>query len=115
MTTKTKSKATTATTKTAKPPTKRAKAAKPAEQAAAAPAPEPQAPAAPKLSALDAAAKVLAEANEALGCGELIGRMAVAGYWRSPAGRTPAATLHAAITREIKVKGEQSRFKKAGR
>lgn len=89
-------------------PAKQARAAKAAEAA-------PPGPAAPKLSALDAAARVLAEAKEPLGCPDLIGRMAAAGLWRSPAGRTPAATLHAALMREINTKGEQSRFKKAGR
>lgn len=68
-----------------------------------------------RLSALDAAARVLAEAKEALGCQDLIGRMAAAGYWSSPAGKTPAATLHAALMREIKVKGKASRFRKACR
>ena len=35
------------------------------------------------------------------------------GYWSSPGGKTPDATLCSAILREIKVKGEQSRFIKA--
>lgn len=103
MTTKTKSKPTT--TKAPKGAGKKPKATKPAKQPDAA----------PKLSALDAAAKVLAEAKEALGCQDLIGRMAAAGHWTSPNGKTPAATLYAAITREIATKGEASRFKKAGR
>ena len=42
-----------------------------------------------------------------MGCQELIGAMAAKGYWASPAGRTPAATLYAAITREIQVKGDK--------
>ncbi len=69
----------------------------------------------PKLSALDAAAKVLAEHGQAMGCQELIGAMAVKGYWSSPGGKTPAATLYSAILRELQVKGEQARFVKVGK
>ncbi len=58
-----------------------------------------------KLSALDAAAKVLQEAGGPLNCTQLIDTMAAKGYWSSPAGKTPAATLYAAIVREIKTKG----------
>jgi hypothetical protein len=43
---------------------------------------------------------------------ELIGAMAAKGYWTSPGGKTPDATLAAAILREISVKGGQSRFVK---
>ena len=63
-----------------------------------------------KLSALDAAAKVLAKTGTPMSCKELIGAMAAKGYWTSPGGATPHATLNAAILREIAVKGEQSRF-----
>jgi hypothetical protein len=48
-------------------------------------------------------------------CPELIQAMASKGYWTSPAGKTPAGTLHAAIAREIKLKKEQSRFRKTER
>src|SRR5262245_47306766 len=65
-----------------------------------------------KLSALDAAAKVLAEADGPLNCKEMIEAMAARGYWTSPAGKTPASTLYAAILREITVKGADSRFRK---
>jgi hypothetical protein len=65
-----------------------------------------------KPSALDAAAKVLAEAGTAMTCKEMIGAMAAKGYWTSPGGKTPDATLCSAILREITVKGEQSRFVK---
>jgi hypothetical protein len=68
-----------------------------------------------KLSALDAAAKVLAEQGESLNCQELIELMAARGYWSSPAGRTPAATLYAAIVRDIANKGSQTRFAKIDR
>jgi len=66
-----------------------------------------------KPSALDAAARVLAEAGQMMTCKEMIGAMAAKGYWSSPGGKTPDATLCAAILREIKVKGDQSRFVKA--
>jgi hypothetical protein len=67
------------------------------------------------LSALDAAARVLSEIGQPLTCPELIRAMASKGYWTSPAGKTPAGTLHAAIAREIKVKKERSRFRKTER
>ena len=68
-----------------------------------------------KLSALDAAARVLSASRQALTCPELIAAMAAQGYWTSPAGKTPQATLHAALTREIKIKKDQSRFRKTER
>jgi len=68
-----------------------------------------------KLSALDAAARVLSECRQAMTCLELIAAMAAQGYWTSPAGKTPPATLHAALTREIKSKKDQSRFRKTER
>jgi hypothetical protein len=69
----------------------------------------------PKLSALTAAAKVLAETGQAMTCKELIAAMTARAYWTSPAGKTPEATLYAALTREIKVKKDQARFRKSGR
>src|SRR5262245_50531462 len=72
-------------------------------------------PKAKKLSALGAAARVLAEEGRPMNCRELVGRMAAKGYWRSPAGRTPAATLSAALLREVSAKGDDARFKKVGR
>jgi hypothetical protein len=68
-----------------------------------------------KLSALDAAAKVLAEAGTAMTCQEMIEAMATKGYWVSPGGKTPAATLYSAIAREINTKGGNSRFQKVDR
>ncbi|MBN9517042.1 winged helix-turn-helix domain-containing protein, partial [bacterium] len=66
-----------------------------------------------KLSALAAAAKVLAETGTALTCKELVGAMAAKGYWTSPGGKTPEATLHAAISTEIRKRGDAARFRKA--
>ena len=68
-----------------------------------------------KLSALDAAAKVLEEAGAPLSCAAMIAAMADKGYWTSPAGKTPAATLYSGILRELNTKGEASRFRKTGR
>ncbi len=68
-----------------------------------------------KLSALDAAAKVLAMAKEPMNAKELIEAMAARKLWSSPGGKTPHATLYAAITREIAKKGKDARFKKTGR
>ena len=65
-----------------------------------------------KMSALDAAARVLAESKEPLSCGQLIEAMAAKGYWASPAGKTPGATLSSAIQREINMKKNESRFEK---
>jgi hypothetical protein len=68
-----------------------------------------------RLSALDAAAKVLEETGQAMTCPEIIVAMAEKKYWTSPGGKTPQATLHSAIAREITAKGAQSRFVKAER
>lgn len=67
------------------------------------------------LSMLDAAAKVLADAEGPMTCKALIEAMAAQGLWSSPKGKTPAATLSAALHREIKVKAKDSRFRKADR
>ncbi len=68
-----------------------------------------------KMSALDAAAKVLGESKAAMTTKEMIEAMSAKGYWTSPGGQTPAATLYSAIAREISTKGKESRFKKAER
>jgi hypothetical protein len=68
-----------------------------------------------KLSCLDAAAKVLSEANEPMTTKEMIEKMAAKKYWTSPGGKTPAATLCSAILREINAKGKEARFKKTER
>jgi hypothetical protein len=68
-----------------------------------------------KRSALDAAAKVLGETGQAMNCPELIAAMAAQGYWVSPRGSTPHATLYAAFLREIQTQGEKARFVKTAR
>jgi hypothetical protein len=41
---------------------------------------------------------VLAETGQPMTCPELIGVMAAQGYWSSPGGKTPQATLYTAVT-----------------
>ena len=69
----------------------------------------------PKLSALDAAAKVLGETGKPMSCNEMIEAMAQKGYWSSPGGKTPASTLYSAILKEVTTKGKESRFRKTDR
>jgi len=98
----------TTTKKTAAKATKTAKAAK-----------QPKAKATKKregkLSALDAAAQVLAGSKEPLNTKAMIEQMAAKGLWTSPSGKTPHATLYSAITREINEKGADARFVKTDR
>ena len=65
-------------------------------------------------SGLDAAAQVLADAGEPLNCKEMVERMLAKGLWQTK-GRTPAATIYAAVIREIAAKGAESRFRKVER
>jgi hypothetical protein len=66
------------------------------------------------ISGLDAAHKVLQESDTPLSAREVIDQAVKKGYWKSQAA-TPQATIHAAMSREIKNKGKDSRFKKVGR
>ena len=107
---------------TKKTPAKEAVATKPESKPDAKPESKPDAkPAETKkrkrtgMSAIDAAAKVLSEAGKPMNCQAMIDAMAAKGYWTSPGGKTPAATLYAAIVREINVKGAESRFTKVDR
>ncbi|HEY4313613.1 MAG TPA: winged helix-turn-helix domain-containing protein [Pirellulales bacterium] len=68
-----------------------------------------------RLSALDAAAMVLAEAGQPLTTREMVEAMASKGYWTSPGGKTPHATLYSAILREIGAKDKAVRFVKIER
>jgi hypothetical protein len=100
--------------------TKTPKTPKAADQAPAEPKAEGKArkvkpEKAKEISALDAAARVLAEAKEPMNCQEMIKVMADKGYWTSPGGKTPQATLYSAILREIDKKGKESRFTKTER
>ncbi len=104
-----------ASNKSAKKTTKAPKAAK-QPKAAKPKAAKPAGEAKPKrVSALDAAAEVLKKAGKPLRSQEMIAAMAEQGLWQSPAGKTPHATLCAAILREIGDKGGQARFRKADR
>lgn len=66
------------------------------------------------MSGLDAVAKVLTESGKPMRCIDMVERARAKGYWK-PGGKTPAATIHSAIIREIKAKGRAARFKKTGR
>ncbi|MFH1109818.1 MAG: winged helix-turn-helix domain-containing protein [Planctomycetota bacterium] len=68
-----------------------------------------------RVSALDAAAQVLAKAGKPMRAQELIAAMAEQGLWKSPGGKTPHATLYAAMMREERDKGGVSRFRKVDR
>jgi hypothetical protein len=68
-----------------------------------------------RTSALDAAAKVLADSGEPMNTKQMIEAMAKKGLWTSPNGRTPWATLYSALLREINEKGADARFKKMER
>jgi len=97
--------------KSRKPQTK-AKVAK-----ARKPAPKPKAKARSadgKMSGLNAAVKVLFEAGEALDCKTIVTRALEKGYWKTT-GKTPQATVYAAIIREIAKKGGEARFRKTER
>ena len=68
-----------------------------------------------RLSAIDAAAEVLKESREPMRARELITAMEAQGLWTSPGGKTPHATLYAAMLREERDKGTASRFRKVER
>jgi len=68
-----------------------------------------------RVSGLDAAAKVLAESGQPMTAKEMVKAAEAKGYWRSPGGKTPSATVYSAIIREIAKKGQDARFRKAER
>jgi len=102
----------TATKKAAK--AKAAKATKPAAKQAEPKTRKTTAHGDGKMSGLDAAAKVLGEANEALNCKTIVERAIGKGYWKTN-GKTPAGTIYAAILREMQKKDDKARFRKAER
>ena len=67
-----------------------------------------------KLSGLDAAARILAEAKEPMGCKAIVEQAIEQKLW-APGGRTPHATLYSAMHREIQKKGKGARFEKVDR
>lgn len=58
-----------------------------------------------RLSAIDAAAKLLAEVKKPMTTKEMVAAMEGKDYWKSPGGKTPHATLYSAILREILHRG----------
>jgi hypothetical protein len=67
-----------------------------------------------KISALEAAIKVLEESESPLTANQLIEAMTIKGYWSSGS-RAPARSLYSAIQREIHGTGANSRFLMVGR
>jgi hypothetical protein len=67
-----------------------------------------------KPGGLDAAARVLREAGVPMNCGDMVKTALEKGYWQT-GGKTPSATIYAAILREINVKGADARFRKTER
>ena len=68
-----------------------------------------------RTSSLDAAAKVLNESAAPMNVKQIVEVAERKGYWKSPGGKTPHATIFSAIIREIAKKGSESRFRKAER
>ena len=67
-----------------------------------------------KMSGLDAAAQVLAEAGEPLDAKTMVERMLEKRLWETK-GRTPHATIYSGLLRHIQKNGDASRFRKAER
>ena len=67
-----------------------------------------------RLSALEAAAKVLKEHGRPMSCGEMVDAMLKRGLW-STNGKTPSATLYSALLRQIETKGKDAQFRKVER
>ena len=91
------------------------KAAKPAANVNAATKPTTKPAATGKLSQIAAAECVLTEANEPMTCKAMVETMTSNGYWSSPGGKTPEATLYASLLRQIRDKGADATFQKTGR
>jgi hypothetical protein len=68
-----------------------------------------------KLSLINAAAKVLADAKEPMNVKQMLDRVVELGLWTPGNGKTPASTLYAAILRETGTKGAEARFEKVDR
>jgi len=67
-----------------------------------------------KIGGLDAAVLVLREAGTPMRIGDIVRTAIEKGYWSS-GGKTPHATVSAAVGREIATKGTASRFRKVDR
>ncbi|HUU70405.1 MAG TPA: winged helix-turn-helix domain-containing protein [Planctomycetota bacterium] len=69
-----------------------------------------------RIGLVSAAIRVLQDAgNEPMSCPDMVKQATERGYWQPLAGKTPVSTLYATILREIRDKGESSRFKKVDR
>jgi hypothetical protein len=68
-----------------------------------------------KTSQIQAAWQVLATSKQPMNCQAMVEAMVAQGLWTSPGGKTPHATLYAAILREINAKGNDARFRKVDR
>jgi hypothetical protein len=90
------------------------KAAKDAKPAGKRDTGERAAKGAKRPSGLDAAAQVLADADEPLSVKEIVASMLERKLWQT-SGKTPSATIYAAMTREIAAKGDDARFCKVAR
>jgi len=90
------------------------KAAKDAKAAPKAPKAKREAKKRAGLIGLDAAAKVLVLAGRPMNTKQIVEKMLADGLWKT-GGRTPAATIYAAILREVQAKGKDARFRKTDR
>lgn len=68
------------------------------------------------MSLINAAAHILAQGNrQPMRCKDIVEQAIEQKLWQPGKGLTPSSTLYAAIGREIKTKGDNSRFAKAER
>ena len=93
---------------------KTAEASKDAPKAEKADTGERRGPRAKRSSGLDAATQVLGQVGEPMSCKAIVEKMLAEKLWQTT-GKTPQATIYAAIVREIAAKGNQARFKKTER
>jgi hypothetical protein len=100
--------------KLAKPDPANAAAAKAAREAHQAKKAKPTPKKRDGMSGLDAAAKVLALAGKPMNTKQMVDKMLADGLWKT-GGKTPAATIYAAILREVRAKGKDARFRKTDR
>ena len=82
-----------------------------AAKAAKAPGAKAKEKPARRPSGLDVAAQLLKDAGEPMRCQAIVDAAIAKGLWTS-GGKTPAATISAAIGREVTRRGAQSRFRK---
>lgn len=68
-----------------------------------------------KLSLLNAALAVLKSGDESLTTRQMVAAAKDRGLWTPGSGKTPEQTLYSAIMREIRDKGDASRFEKDAR